>query len=166
MSCSDYIATKKKMNSPYFPSRSSSDRTKNIEYCTVQTTPLIDEDGDYIETNNRYSIPLSNEYDMAMPSFNMNYRKPMPMFNITRRSTPYYVKNRFVNPFCWTCPQTEEEILNELKCNVCEHVSIFSQEMSNVLEDVDSDESFIYRLMQQEKKKDDYYNYEYNYEDS
>ena len=61
MSSSDYLAIKKrKQSGNFFPTRSSGKLTENKQYLSVQSTPLVDEDGDLIPTNTRLPSDVSN----------------------------------------------------------------------------------------------------------
>lgn len=114
MACSDYLAIKKqKIQNLYtYNSKSnleknsnseriSSIHTKNNQYCNLQNTSLIDEDGEIL-SNKRFNISIMNtklysKYDNTLASGFSN------MYTMGRIHTPTYIKNRYQPPFCWTC---------------------------------------------------------------
>jgi hypothetical protein len=132
MSSSDYLAIKKRRASPqFFPSRSSSCLTSNKQYYNIQSTPIVDEDGDLIPFSERFSIKITQYCDLA--DFDDGAENSFqPMFVVPRIHIPEYIKNRYQAPFCWTCKSslTEDEvdrIINDVGCEMCDVVKMLKE---------------------------------------
>ena len=135
MSSSDYLAIKKrKQSGNFFPTRSSGKFIENKQYLSVQSTPIVDEDGDLIPTNTRFSIPITLHCDLAVyETDHSTINKIQPIFNPPIIQTPMYVKNRHQSPFCWACDfiDTEEnvdQLINEIGCSMCETIQVIMKE--------------------------------------
>jgi len=64
MSCSDYIAVKRRLATVGLPIHTSSERTENRVFLTLQTTHLMDGDGEPVQIPERHRILLP-ERDLA-----------------------------------------------------------------------------------------------------
>ena len=133
MSASDYLAIKKRKNG--IPLSCASDRTKNKQFLTIQTTPLINEDGEFIQGVERFSIPLSN-HDYAVLSY-PSYIKPV--FTIPRIRTNEYIKKRYQLPFCWNCyiPIDLDNVITNFGCSACETIHSLQSPVQSLLENIE-----------------------------
>ena len=155
MACSDYLAVKKQRCSNIKIQkktlRNSSQLTHNNQYCNLQNTNILDEDGDLL-TNNRFNISISKtkKYSKYNNTLASEYSF---MYSIPKIHTPEYIKNQYQPSFCWTCWTPLGEILNTIKCSVCDYTDEMQQIQNDVIteayeeEDDKSFSNYIERLL-------------------
>jgi hypothetical protein len=142
MSSSDYLAIKKRRYAnPFSTEHVASEKIRNTQYLTIQTTPLINEDGEFIENVERFSIsfPPNQDYGI-LPNY---YDTPnKPVFTIPRIRTNEYIKKRYQPPFCWNCyiPVDAENAITQFGCSVCDTVQSLQEPVQNLIQEV-TDES-------------------------
>ena len=140
MSASDYISLKKRRSSDNFvPRRTSGLLTTNKQYYEIQTTPLVDEDGDFVQTS-RFNIKIAYYCDLAIESADIPQSTSFhPMFVQNRIHIPEYIKNRWQNDFCWACEEqiSDQEVrmlAEEIGCKVCETMHTLSESVFDLPE--------------------------------
>jgi hypothetical protein len=121
MSQSDYLEIKKRKNMSLLSNRTSGYRTKNLQFLNIQTIPIVNEDNELTEVD-RFSVKISGDQDLAMVSNNLSNFEPM--FSIPRIHVPEYIKNRYVPPFCWSCPSVIDisDVIHKIQCTACEQL--------------------------------------------
>lgn len=135
MACSDYLAVKKQKYTinDYLmvkKSPSSSQLTKNKEYCNLQNIDIVNEDGDLLQ-NNRFNISLCNNKKIYSKYNNTLASGFSFMYAIPKIHTPEYIKNQYQPAFCWTCWTPIGEITHSIACSVCD----FNNEMQEIEQD-------------------------------
>lgn len=135
MAYSDYLAVKKQKNSIRNSFQNSSQLTKNKEYCTLQNTNQLNEDGDLLQ-NNRFNISLCNNQKMYSKYNNTLISGFSIMYSIPKIHTPEYIKKRYQPAFCWTCWTPLGEITHSITCSVCEME--YNEEMQPLIDATDS----------------------------
>jgi hypothetical protein len=129
MSSSDYLAIKKRKHSvPFLYQPSASERTRNTQFLTIQTTPHINEDGEFIEQTDRFSVTFPSNQDYAIiPLKQDSVNKPI--FTIPRIRTNEYIKNRYQRPFCWSCyiPIDINNVITQFGCSNCDAIQSLTQ---------------------------------------
>jgi hypothetical protein len=100
MSYSDYLSVKRKKANTKFINQSNEFRILNKQYLTIQSTPNINEDNEYIDSTNRFNIYLP-KHDLAMLHTQME--SSFISNTVINRPTIFpYIKQR-IEPICWYC---------------------------------------------------------------
>lgn len=145
MSSSDYLAIKKRKNTIPFLSHhpSASERTRNTQFLTIQTTPHIDEDGEFIENIDRFSITFPSNHDYAVLSMHPSqlYSINKPVFTIPRIRTNEYIKKRYQPPFCWNCyiPIDIDNAMTHFGCSTCDIIQSLQGPVQSLIHEVTDD---------------------------
>jgi hypothetical protein len=142
MSSSDYLAIKKRKHSiPFLSQPSASERTRNTQFLTIQTTPLINEDGEFIEQTDRFSVTFPSNQDYAVLSIKQDSVNK-PVFTIPRVRTNEYIKNRYQPPFCWNCyiPIDIDNVITHFGCSTCDTIQSLQGSVQSLIQEV-TDES-------------------------
>jgi len=137
MSYSDYLSLKKIKNiskdKKMMLDQSSSNHVRRKQYELLQTTMILDEDNEIIDTQ-RFHIAVPPIY---FPSGKKPKKKTM--FSIPRIHVIEYVKNRYEPPFCWTCKPSIDELTKEIACIVCDSVQPIPEMLFDLQESIDID---------------------------
>jgi hypothetical protein len=148
MAYSDYLAIKKQriqntyavasMNSNPLKNsnaqRIASIRTKNDQYCTLQNTSILDEDGELLQKQ-RFNIDLLPPMCASLikkgtaPKIYSRNKNALAsgfsdMYSTPRIHTPAYIKNVYQPAFCWSCNKPFNDKFDKITthyipCSIC-----------------------------------------------